>query len=405
MKQMLQLTGAVVIVAVAVLLFQVVQRRLSDAAFAFTVNPEVLELLERSLDDQRQLARLDPQSENVYRQHFGELEQTVHRLQILAHNREEMVDRYETILMVVFTVIVLTLVVISVLRQLRLRPRLARVQAALEGLAAGRAGIEVGVGGRDEVGRIAAMIEQTSRVMARDRQRLATLDNLSLWQEAARRHAHEMRTPLTAARLEIERVRDMLAAQPHGMSKALEETTAGALEELDRLGGFAHRFTSFARLPRPQLQESDLGEVVGTFVASFANAWPNLVLELEAAGVHTVLLDQDMVRQVLANLCDNASRAMADRRGVVSLAVSGDLTGAFIDVADDGPGVEPSIRERVFEPYTTTRTIGEGMGLGLAISRKIMLDHGGDLELVASSSEGSHFRMIFPKSTEEGSPG
>ncbi len=61
----------------------------------------------------------------------------------------------------------------------------------------------------------------------------------------------------------------------------------------------------------------------------------------------------------------------------------------LLDVADDGPGVAPEIRGRIFEPYTTTRKIGEGMGLGLAICRKILLDHGGDLELVGG---GGHRR-------------
>jgi len=60
-----------------------------------------------------------------------------------------------------------------------------------------------------------------------------------------------------------------------------------------------------------------------------------------------------------------------------------------LDVADNGPGIPPEIRPRVFEPYVTTRRVGEGMGLGLAISKKILLDHGGDLEVLASSGAGT----------------
>jgi len=67
-----------------------------------------------------------------------------------------------------------------------------------------------------------------------------------------------------------------------------------------------------------------------------------------------------------------------------------------IRVADDGPGIEEEVRSRLFEPYTTTRSIGDGMGLGLAISKKIMLDHGGDLELEDSSPEGTAFRVSLP---------
>jgi signal transduction histidine kinase len=75
--------------------------------------------------------------------------------------------------------------------------------------------------------------------------------------------------------------------------------------------------------------------------------------------------------------------------------------GAFLDVTDDGPGLAPEIRSRVFEPYATTRRVGEGMGLGLAIAKKILLDHGGDLELVASSGAGATFRLTFSRRLED----
>jgi signal transduction histidine kinase len=74
-----------------------------------------------------------------------------------------------------------------------------------------------------------------------------------------------------------------------------------------------------------------------------------------------------------------------------------------IEVADDGPGVDPSIRGRLLEPYVTTRPVGQGTGLGLAVSKKIMLDHGGDLELVDDGRPGARFRLVLPRA--EGSGG
>jgi C4-dicarboxylate-specific signal transduction histidine kinase len=108
-----------------------------------------------------------------------------------------------------------------------------------------------------------------------------------------------------------------------------------------------------------------------------------------------------MLRQVLVNLCDNSSlaiRASEESRGVVTLRAGEAGRNVFLDVTDDGPGVPAEIRSRVFEPYVTTRKVGEGMGLGLAISKKILLDHGGDLELLASSGAGTTFRLTFPRS-------
>ena len=67
-----------------------------------------------------------------------------------------------------------------------------------------------------------------------------------------------------------------------------------------------------------------------------------------------------------------------------------------LDVTDNGPGVDPSVLPRLFEPYTTTRGIGEGMGLGLAICKKILLDHGGDLDLLTTGDTGTTFRLTLP---------
>jgi len=104
-----------------------------------------------------------------------------------------------------------------------------------------------------------------------------------------------------------------------------------------------------------------------------------------------------MVRQVLVNLCDNSSLALGDRKGRVELAADVEGEAAVVRVADDGPGVAEEVRARLFEPYTTTRKIGHGMGLGLAISKKIALDHDGDLELERTSEEGTVFRLTLPK--------
>ena len=231
------------------------------------------------------------------------------------------------------------------------------------------------------------MIEETSRVMTRDRKRLATLQNLSLWQETARRHAHEMKTPLTAARLELTRLREMVNGEGRQAVESLHE-------ELDRLGRFTREFTSFARVPHPRLEVHDLGTVVAEFASTFDLAWPGLELRFSRnGGSFPAAVDRELLRQALVNLCDNSSHAGAH---TITLRL-GEDHGIRIDVTDDGPGIPSEIRGRIFEPYVTTRKVGEGMGLGLSISKKILLDHGGDLELVETSETGTIFRMTLPK--------
>lgn len=375
------------------------ERQISGAWFRLGLQPGIATALERSLDDQKALARLTPSRETEYRSRFEETQALLNHLRILQHNREEIVRRWEMIVIAAVGGVLAAAGGAHLLRQSRFDARLERLRIALVALSAGQEDLDLGERRRDTLGRIAAMVEETSRAMARDRKRLAYLKNLSVWQETARRHAHEMRTPLTAARLELARLQQLLEGDE------ARQIAASVGEELERLGRFTQQFTSFARVPEPHLDVHDLGPVVSEFVGTFAAAWPGLTLRFEPPGkALCAAVDRGMLRQALVNLCDNSAlalRAFDGRRGTVTLKLSESGRCVCLDVADDGPGIPAEIRSRVFEPYVTTRKIGEGMGLGLAISKKILLDHGGDLEILETSTSGTTFRLTFPRPQEE----
>jgi two-component system nitrogen regulation sensor histidine kinase NtrY len=443
-------TLAALLVA-ALLLFEVCARQLTGAWFTFGVHPEVLRQLELSLADQKRLAGLDPAGAPRYHRRFAAVESLLGRLRILEYNRDEVVGRYQAALLIVFGALAAAAAGVYLAAKVRQQARLDRLRGALARLSAGEVDVEVGERRRDLIGRVGAMVEETSRAMARDRRRLASLENLAAWQEAARRQAHEMRTPLTAARLDLCRLHGLLLGEDGGgdggdggRRRESLQLADSVLEELDRLGRFTQAFTSFARLPKPRLCRDDLGAFVAEFAATFGSAWPNLVLVAAAApaapgpGPPRLSFDRDLLRQVLVNLCDNSSHALAAASGGEAAAEGGAAAAnggeaargtvtftlaldgrpgrgggagrqdpaaspvvavaalVALEVADDGPGIPAAVLPRLFEPYATTRRVGEGMGLGLAISRKILLDHGGDLELARTSAAGSVFRLLLP---------
>ena len=378
-------------------------REISGPWFRLGVQPEITSELERSMTDQKALARFDPQHRDLYHARFEATEALLNHFRILEHNQKGIRRRWEMILLAAVLAVLAVAGGLHLLRQGRLDARLERLRLGLIALSDGQEDLEIGDRRRDVIGRIAGMIEDTSRAMARDRKRLASLKNLSGWQETARRHAHEIRTPLTAARLELTRLERLLGGEEQEEARQVAHSVG---EELERLGRFTRQFTSFARLPQPRPQVHDLGRVVEEFVTTFAAAWPDLDLRFETPDQPLpAALDRDMLRQVLVNLCDNSSlaiRAAGEERGTMTLrAGEAGSGGVWLDVADDGPGIAPEIRSRVFEPYATTRQVGEGMGLGLAICKKILLDHGGDLELRSSSGAGTTFRLTFPRRVED----
>jgi nitrogen fixation/metabolism regulation signal transduction histidine kinase len=380
----------------ALMTFQLLHRQLLGVLPAKGASDEVVAALSRSQADLKQLARSDPARRDEYHARFDELQALANRLRIVDHNREAIAARQQALVLGAGVAALVAFGLTLLVGARRDARRLRAVGEALAALAAGERGLRLSDRGRDHIGVIARMIERTSEVIARDRQRLASLRHLASWQEAARRQAHELRTPLTVARLELDRLR--AACAPASISAAAERSLAEVETELRRVEQLVQRFATFARLPQPERRREDLAELVRTFATTFAGAWADLrlVAEVPETGC-TTCVDRAMIRQVLVNLCDNAARALAGRPGTVKLVVRADEKAGWltVDVADDGPGVPAGLRARLFEPYVTTSAPGQGMGLGLAISRKILLDHDGDLELLATPG-GATFRLTVP---------
>ena len=331
------------IVVIATVLFYGILHQISSLWLDVALSPDVQQTMARSMNDQKTLRRLDPDRQEDYRRQFEATQKLINRIEVLRLSREAMLRRFEIALVALFAI------------------------AASIGAAAA----------------------YTRYRRAQARERAEYLDRLDAWQQAARRQAHEIKGPLTALRLEIDR---LLESRDPSESRRIQESIH---EEMARLTSFTREFSSFGALAAPVLREHSLVQIVEEFRETFAHAWPNLELRpVSFAGDATVCADSDLLRQVLVNLCANSAKAV-EAAGVVTFTVVREGNRVLLDVTDTGAGVPESLRGRIFDPYVTTRKIGEGMGLGLAISRKIMIDHGGDLSLVETSPRGTAFRLTF----------
>ena len=392
------LLPVVIVAACLFFLLPWVVRRLSIVSVGLSANEESQAVLQTALADLRTLSRQDPSHAETYRRHFAETEALLRHLQILALSRDELTRRTEATVFGLFGAIVIGTAIVHAAEQRRRARRLVRLGSALEALSRGERVGPATDRRRDIIGTFASMIEETSRIMVTQRQRVHHLEHLSAWQEAARRHAHEMRTPLTTARMEVTSLVRSVAQRLPQVAAELHQREESILEELERLRRFTSNFVAFASVPAPLLRPCDLSTFAVDFCTLFAPNWPQLTLQPGSIEPEVcVLADTAMLRQVLVNLCNNSALALGeDGRGTVSFSVAKAETDAALDVADDGPGIPPELRRRLFEPYTTTRRIGEGMGLGLAISKKILLDHNGDLELL-DTERGAAFRLTIPR--------
>ncbi|MBI2837397.1 MAG: hypothetical protein HYX75_03735 [Acidobacteria bacterium] len=381
--------------AIGASLFFASQRWLTQAWAHLAMHPDILRALEGAMSNQRELAKLDPEREDVYRKQFEEARALAAHLEIFRTSRDAIVWRYEAILLSLFGVNLLLVVSIQLLFQRRLDQRLGRLRTSIETLAAGEP-VVPNRPRKDTIGIVERMVEDASRLIGA---RLRQLRMLESWQESSRRLAHEIRTPLTAIYLDLARIHKILDRLGPGDKAEAGRCLESVQEELRRLGEFADQFASFAKIGKPRLRNENLAAFLEEFVKDYAAVWPNVSLtvrESDRPG-SVVSVDRRMVRQVLVNLCSNSAAAIGPEGGRITVAVFGERNAVWVVVEDTGPGIPDTVRARIFEPYVTTKPVGEGMGLGLAISKKIMLDHEGDLELARTGSSGTTFRLRFKK--------
>ena len=202
--------------------------------------------------------------------------------------------------------------------------------------------------------------------------------------------AHEIRSPLWVIRAAVELVR---ARSGRSLAGEDREALADVLGEVERLRGLAQDFLDLSREPPISPVRVDLAEVAGEAARALAAGHPSTAVTV---GLPPLPVDADpaRLRQVFGNLLLNAAQAGARRVEVRGGPVDGV---ACVEVRDDGPGVGPSVRARLFEPFATGRP--EGTGLGLAVSRRIVERHGGALRLLDGPG-GASFEIRLPLAAE-----
>lgn len=201
------------------------------------------------------------------------------------------------------------------------------------------------------------------------------------WGEVARRLAHEIKNPLTPIQLSAERLEMKLAAQLDGPALGiLHKSVKTIVDQVDAMKRLVNEFRDYARLPAAQLQALDLNALIQDIVGLYEASETPVKLEL-GAGLPPVLADPQQLRQVVHNLVQNAQDATPAGAGPVLLRTRLSDSGQRVRllVLDEGPGFSEAILKRAFEPYVTTKT--KGTGLGLAVVKKIMDEHGGRIDI------------------------
>jgi two-component system nitrogen regulation sensor histidine kinase NtrY len=214
---------------------------------------------------------------------------------------------------------------------------------------------------------------------------------MASWQLLARKMAHELKNSLTPIRLTVE---EIAARRASGDTAFYERAAAIVVEEVASLERRVRAFSDFAAEPEMHPAQLDLNGVVRERVELLRTAHPGVVYEVDAQdGLPPAWADRDLVKGIMTNLLENAADAIGEA-GVVRIVTRREAAALAVEVHDSGPGLSEEARARLFEPSISFKK--QGMGLGLAISRKNALLAGGDLAVIAGQLGGAGFRLTLP---------
>lgn len=243
-------------------------------------------------------------------------------------------------------------------------------------------------------------------VVIDDLTELLSAQKAAAWQEVAQRIAHEIKNPLTPIQLSAQRILrylDRVAGAKLPATKTeferLAAECASLIErEVQTLESLVGEFSRFARFPAARLAASDINPIVESAIALFQDRLDGITVRSElAAALPAVKVDAELMRQVLANLIDNAADAMEGSRirqlRLATRAV-GDGDAVEIEISDSGHGISPADKDKLFLPHFSTKD--RGTGLGLAIASRIIAEHNGTIRVEDNVPAGTRILIRFP---------
>jgi nitrogen fixation/metabolism regulation signal transduction histidine kinase len=338
--------------------------RALDTSLKLGFNPQVVRALDEASQHLRTLGHMDSEHRDAYRAQFEELQ----RLKQVYSNPALIRGSIKDSLKIYFGSGFIVMVLLAVLAAVLLSRRIAR--------------------------RYRVLFDE----LMRQREKVRYLQEMSSWQELARMLAHEIKNPLTPIEVLVSSLsRSYLQKGEHEFREQLAKTERMISEELAHLKNTVNRFSGFARLPQVVATEQNLTEMLTHQINVLANAMPEADLEFRSSAIDArVRADSTLFRQVLANIVRNGIEANQDTRVRFAIELTADDDQVRLTFANDGVPVPSELASRIFDPYVSSKIGKNNMGLGLAIVRKIMIEHGGDIAYVESAGQPT-FVITMPR--------
>jgi two-component system nitrogen regulation sensor histidine kinase NtrY len=249
---------------------------------------------------------------------------------------------------------------------------------------------------QDEIGSMIKEYNKMLTALEKSAVKLARSERESAWREMAKQVAHEIKNPLTPLKLGVQLLEKSWKEQDPNFEKKFASFNKSFIEQIDSLATIASEFSNFAKMPDTRLENLILVPIIEQAISVFSNT-ENIEISLTNQ-VHsdlTILGDKDQLLRTFNNLLKNAIEATEGKgKGVIRVKIVNDNRFAFVEVEDNGKGIDQNLQDKIFVPNFTTKS--SGTGLGLAFVKQAIENAGGTIHFKSIENAGTTFYLSFP---------
>ena len=248
----------------------------------------------------------------------------------------------------------------------------------------------------DEIGDLVKEYNQKLEELEFTAEQLARSERETAWREMAKQVAHEIKNPLTPMKLSVQQLLRTYDPQDERSLEKLQKVANSIVEQIDALTRIANEFSNFAKMPRPNESTVDIKEVVRNVIAVFSSE-ERVEIQLDVCDEDTEIKgDKDQLMRIMNNLIKNSIQAIPqEKTGRINVGIRRESDLVKITVSDNGVGIPEEKIGKIFVPYFTTKSTGTG--LGLAMVKQIVENHGGTIDFESKVGEGTTFYIELPQ--------
>ena len=313
-------------------------------------------------------------------------------------NREDLfkeISQYTVTIINLFVLIFALAIILTYYVAQRLSKPLILIKNQLSQMKIGEKNLPIQWQRNDEIGLLVAEYNKMLTALDSSLDRLAESERQGAWREMAKQVAHEIKNPLTPMRLSLQHLQYSIGRGDANIEEKVKKTIALMIRQIDSLSAMAEEFSSFAKMPEPILQKIDL-KLVLTDARDLMEKEMGHPISM-SIDVETVpiLADPHQLGRIFNNIFKNAIQAIPeDRVGKIDVQLECENRWVKIRISDNGKGIPHELSEKIFSPNFSTKN--SGMGLGLAITKKIIEQFNGTIKFTSELNVGTVFEIKFP---------